>query len=79
MTVLTHHIQLQLPEGRTVVPIIVSSDKTQLSGFTGKHSCYPVYLTIGNIAKHARRAPSMRAQRLVGYLPTCKIDPSFSA
>ena len=35
-------------------------------------------MTLGNVAKHVRRAPSMRAQRLVGYLPAGKIDKSFS-
>ncbi|EJD43076.1 hypothetical protein AURDEDRAFT_29700, partial [Auricularia subglabra TFB-10046 SS5] len=63
-----------LPDGATLIPIIISSDKTELTSFTGKRSCYPVYLTIGNIAKHMRRAPSMRAQRLLAYLPTGKVD-----
>ena len=35
-------------------------------------------MTLGNVAKHVRRAPSMRAQHLVGYLPAGKIDKSFS-
>jgi len=60
------------------VPVIISSDKTQLTSFTGHHSCYPVYLTIGNIAKHVRLTPSMRAHRLLGYLPAGKLDDSLS-
>ena len=62
-----------------MVPVILSSDKTQLTSFTGHHSCYPVYLTIGNIAKHARLTLSMRAHRLLGYLPAGKLDDSLSA
>ncbi|KAF8262257.1 hypothetical protein EI94DRAFT_1704905 [Lactarius quietus] len=39
--------------GATVVPIIISSDKTQLMLFRGR-TAYPVYLTIGNIPKDIR-------------------------
>jgi hypothetical protein len=58
--------------GTTVVPVIVSSDKTQLTLFRGK-SAYPVYLTIGNIAKNVRSKPSRRAQVLLAYIPTTKL------
>ncbi|THH20201.1 hypothetical protein EW146_g1111 [Bondarzewia mesenterica] len=54
--------------GATVIPIILSSDKTQLTLFRNK-SAYPVYITIGNIPKEIRRKPSRRAQILLGYLP----------
>ncbi|EJD44739.1 hypothetical protein AURDEDRAFT_34986, partial [Auricularia subglabra TFB-10046 SS5] len=65
--------QVKLPDGATVIPIILSSDKTELTGFGGKQSCYPVYLTIGNIPKHLRRQGSVRAQRLIVYLLTGKL------
>ncbi|KZV90711.1 hypothetical protein EXIGLDRAFT_575973, partial [Exidia glandulosa HHB12029] len=63
-----------LPDGATLISVILSSDKTELTSFTGKRSCYPVYLTIGNISKHVRRQPSLRAQRLLAYLPTGNVD-----
>ncbi|KAH7098536.1 hypothetical protein BKA62DRAFT_810670 [Auriculariales sp. MPI-PUGE-AT-0066] len=65
--------EIQLPTGATVVPIILSTDKTELTTFTGKQTCYPVYMTVGNIPKHLRRQPSTRAWRLLAYLPTGKI------
>ncbi|KAK7677686.1 hypothetical protein QCA50_019377 [Cerrena zonata] len=37
----------------TIIPIIISSDKTQLTMFNGK-AAYPVYLTIGNLPKEIR-------------------------
>jgi len=56
-----------------IVPIIISSDKTQLTQFRGKQA-YPVYLTIGNILKHIRRKPSRQGQVLLAYLPTSKLS-----
>ncbi|KAH8990406.1 hypothetical protein EDB86DRAFT_3235371 [Lactarius hatsudake] len=59
--------------GATVIPVIISSDKTQLMLFRGK-AAYPVYLTIGNVPKDIRRKPSRRAQMLIGYLPTACLE-----
>lgn len=58
----------------TVVPLIVASNKTQLSIFSGNKTAYPVYLTIGNIPKSLHRKPSAQAQILIAYLPTQKFD-----
>lgn len=59
--------------GATVIPLIVSSDKTQLTLFGGKMA-YPVYMTIGNIPKDIRRKPSRRTQILIAYIPTDKLE-----
>jgi hypothetical protein len=55
--------------GATIIPILLSSDKTQLTMF-GSKTAYPVYMTIGNIPKEIRRKPSRRAYVLLAYLPT---------
>ncbi|KZT63719.1 hypothetical protein DAEQUDRAFT_679874 [Daedalea quercina L-15889] len=59
--------------GATVMPIILSSDKTQLTSFRNK-TAYPVYLTIGNLPKEIRRKPSHRGQILLVYLPTSRLE-----
>lgn len=56
-----------------MVPVILSSDKTQLTLF-GSKSAYPVYLSIGNIPKDLRRKPTQRALMLLGYIPTTKLE-----
>jgi len=35
---------------------------------------YPVYVTIGNVLKDIRQKPSCRAQILVAYIPTSKLE-----
>jgi len=59
--------------GATVIPVFLSSDKTQLTLFRGKMA-YPLYLTIGNLPKDIRRKPSCRGQILLAYLPTTKLE-----
>jgi hypothetical protein len=52
-----------------VAPIILASDKTKLSLFSGDKIAWPVYLTIGNILSTVRRQPLSNATILLGYLP----------
>ncbi|KAI1783665.1 hypothetical protein LXA43DRAFT_977019 [Ganoderma leucocontextum] len=58
--------------GATVIPIIISSDKTQLTQF-GNKTAYPVYMTVGNLPKDVRCKPSRRGQILLAYLPTTRL------
>ncbi|KAF7974189.1 hypothetical protein HWV62_13231 [Athelia sp. TMB] len=69
-----------LKPGATIIPIILSTDKTQVTLFRNK-SAYPIYMTIGNIPKSIRRKPSCRGYILLGYLPTTRLEkiPNKSA
>ncbi|KAG1907532.1 uncharacterized protein F5891DRAFT_1124469 [Suillus fuscotomentosus] len=40
-------MQKVLPDGATIAPIILASDKTLLSQFQGDKSVWPVYMSIG--------------------------------
>ncbi|KAF5340534.1 hypothetical protein D9758_015825 [Tetrapyrgos nigripes] len=62
-----------LGPGRTILPLIISSDKTQVTTFRNK-TAYPVYLSLGNIPKEIRRKPSKRAYVLLGYLPSTRLE-----
>ncbi|KAJ6468948.1 hypothetical protein C8R45DRAFT_1055231 [Mycena sanguinolenta] len=68
----TKNLEQQRP-GATIIPIIISTDKTQTTMFRNK-SAYPVYMTIGNIPKGIRRKPSRQGYILIGYLPTTRLE-----
>ncbi|QRV82415.1 C2H2 zinc finger [Ceratobasidium sp. AG-Ba] len=58
----------------TVITIIISSDETRLTNFSGDKKAHLVYITIGNLPKRLRRRTSQRANVLLGYLPVPKLD-----
>ena len=59
--------------GATIIPVIISSDKTQLTLFHNQQA-YPVYLTIGNLPKELHQKPSLHGQVLLVYLLTAKLN-----
>ncbi|KAI6098435.1 hypothetical protein EDD16DRAFT_1697600 [Pisolithus croceorrhizus] len=67
-------MQKKLPEGAVVAPVILSSDKTTLSQFSGDKKVWPVYLTIGNISKDVRHQVLAHVMLLIGYLPVSKLE-----
>ncbi|KAI9509936.1 hypothetical protein F5148DRAFT_1274983 [Russula earlei] len=66
-------MQDKIPSGGVVCAVILASDKTQLSGFSGGHQAYPLYLSLGNISKSVHCKSSNHAVSLIGYIPTSKI------
>jgi hypothetical protein len=64
--------QSELPPGATVVPVILSTDKTLMTQLRGDQSAWPVYITIGNLTRSARRMQTSPGSLLVGFLPISK-------
>ena len=67
-----HVLQAKLPEGSCAAPVIIATDKTQLTQFSGGQQAYLVYLTLGNIPQAIQWKPSKKACMLIVYLPVDK-------
>ncbi|KAI6027244.1 hypothetical protein EDC04DRAFT_2869173 [Pisolithus marmoratus] len=61
-------MQLHLPEGATIAPVILASDKTQLLQLRGDKSAWPMYLTIGNINKDLHSQVSSHSTMLLALV-----------
>lgn len=51
------------------MPIMLTSDETLLTKYSGDKSVWPIYMTIGNIPAGVRAQPLRRALILLGFLP----------
>ena len=58
-------------KSRTIVPIVVTSDKTLYSG-SGKATGWPLYMTIGNISDFVRFVPGQHCAQLLALFPVIK-------
>ncbi|KIM63477.1 hypothetical protein SCLCIDRAFT_117083 [Scleroderma citrinum Foug A] len=61
-------MQQQLP------PVILASNKTQLTHLQGDKFAWPVYLMIGNISKDLHVQVSLHTTILLGYIPVGKFN-----
>ncbi|CAI6270625.1 unnamed protein product [Periconia digitata] len=64
--------QLKLPEGSTVVPVMIGVDETQLTQHRGDQTAWPVYVSIGNLDARVRRSRKAPGNMLVAMLPVIK-------
>lgn len=71
---LKQRTQKQLPEGVTVLPVILATDKTHLTTYSGDKAMHPVYLSIGNIRGEIRNKTNRRAWVMVAMLPVFSIS-----
>ncbi|KAG8693396.1 hypothetical protein FRC09_010541 [Ceratobasidium sp. 395] len=67
-------VQSELPEGATVVPIILSSDKTHLTNQQGCKEAWPVYISTANVTEPTRSKVSSGATILLGQLPVTDLE-----
>ena len=61
-----------MPDGTTIISIILSSDETHLTNFSGDKSMHAVYMSIGNIPNRTRRKVNAGAWMVLARLPTSK-------
>jgi hypothetical protein len=67
-------LQFNIPIGGTLVGVVIATDKTRLTNYSGNKQAYPVYMTITNLDKAVRRKTSAHSQILLGYLPVPTFD-----
>ena len=59
-----------IPVGGTLLPIILMSDATQLTNFSGDQKSWPVYMTIGNLNSKIRQKHHLHTICTIAMLPT---------
>jgi DNA polymerase IIIc chi subunit len=65
--------QNRLPADATIIPLLLSTDKTQLTYHHGDRAAWPVYITIGNLDRRTRRQQTRPGTLLLGFLPITKM------
>ncbi|KAI6114186.1 hypothetical protein F5141DRAFT_1187807 [Pisolithus sp. B1] len=74
-----HQIQNELPDGTTIVPIILASDKVPATRMSGDHEMHPLFLTIVNINSKVHMKAKVHAWACVAYtlIPEFLTHPDF--
>lgn len=72
--VLVRELQIKLPLGATLVPILFGIDQTHCD-LLGRRKMYPLYMSIGNILKRTRRTYSRNAFPVIAYFPVLEGTP----
>ncbi|KIO06619.1 hypothetical protein M404DRAFT_138348 [Pisolithus tinctorius Marx 270] len=70
-----YRIQDQLPEGATIIPVVLASDKAPVTRMTGDIKMHPLFLTIANINSEVRMKVTSHAWSCIAYTPS----PEFIA
>ncbi|KAF8547393.1 hypothetical protein OG21DRAFT_1490269 [Imleria badia] len=61
-----------LPAGTTILGVVLSSDKTNISVMTGNHIMHPVLISLANIDARIRSKTSLHTYLLLALLPIAK-------
>ncbi|KAI5981166.1 hypothetical protein EDD15DRAFT_2204477 [Pisolithus albus] len=61
-----------LPPGATLLGVVLSSDKTNISVMSGNHMAHPLLISLANIDKHIHSKTSLHAYLLLALLPIAK-------
>jgi len=70
-----HIGQTQIPVGSTLVPVLLASDQTHLTYFSGDKKLWPLYMSIGNIRSTVSNKPTMNAWIPIALLPIAPKRP----
>ncbi|KAH9009863.1 hypothetical protein EDB85DRAFT_2162200 [Lactarius pseudohatsudake] len=62
-------MQSQLPDGATLLGIVLSSDKTNISAMTGGHMAHPLLMSLANLLMDFRMKGTNHAFLLLALLP----------
>ncbi|KAF8325083.1 uncharacterized protein EI90DRAFT_2933015, partial [Cantharellus anzutake] len=66
--------QLSLDKGTTILGIILASDRTHLTNFTGNQKMHAVYISLGNISKNVQKWQSAHVWLLLAKIPISKFS-----
>ena len=71
-TPLSPFVQSTLPQGGTLLGVVLSSDKTNISAMTGDRIAHPLLLTLANLSMNIRMKLTYHALPLIALLPCPK-------
>ncbi|KAF9643859.1 hypothetical protein BDM02DRAFT_3132132 [Thelephora ganbajun] len=65
-------MQARLPQGATLLGVVLSSDKTGLTSMTGDHTAHPLLITLANINSAVHLSSSSHTLKLLALIPVPK-------